>query len=224
MSTTSRLRLVLGAILVIALASAALASDPFKAYRAMGLKPQQVLSGSVLTSRLTTGEEKFLVAAATYFPGKREKAEAVNVKMMVFRDLDGTLSPLYTRDFGQERGVHTAHGELQLVDLDGDGANEIIVSYETLADPLIRERRGEVIVYDGGSFHPAWEGVIEFDATRAARKVAAERRDHYKREIDIAATLKTRGRTLFFDKTVVAVAGQRLDAPSTVQESAPLKR
>jgi len=114
-------------------------------------------------------------------------------------------------------------GELQLIDLDRDGVNEIIASFQSFLDPLIEQRLAEVIVNDDGTFRTAWSGALDYDATRAARDVPRERRDRFNREIDFASTLRTRGITLFMNKQMIAVAGERLDQPKVVQETFPLR-
>lgn len=193
------------------------------AYRAAGIEPGKVLTGTVLVSRVLPGTEKQVVAVTTYFTGKRDANEAVNVRLDVYRRRGATLVPLFTRDFGTERGGNVAGGDLSIVDLDLDGTNDIVVSYDTHEDPLIDQRLAEVVVHDDSGFRTVWSGVLEYDATRAARKVAPERRDRFVREIDLAATMKTRGDELVVNKRVLAVAGQRLGRPKTVQERFPLR-
>jgi hypothetical protein len=191
-------------------------------YEAMGLKPQQVLSGSVLTSRLLPGEAKQVAAVVTYLTGRKGEDDAVNVRLEVFATVGGSLSSVYARDLGQENGGYVGQGDLELVDLDGDAVNEIIVTWDTFREPLIDERRGEIIFYRDDGFESLWSGAMKYDATRAARKVPLERRDRYKREVDVVATLKTQGVTLYTNKTVIAVAGERLPQPKVVVETFPL--
>jgi len=100
--------------------------------------------------------------------------------------------------------------------------NEIIVTYDSYKDPLITERRAEVLLQDGGSFSTAWTGPVEYDATKAVRTIPQERRDRYTRALDIPGTLKTRGVTLMVKKTMMAVASERLEQPKIVQETCPL--
>jgi hypothetical protein len=193
-----------------------------RVYDAMGLKPQQVLTGSVLTSSVLPGDAKQVVAVVTYLTGKKGEDDAVNVALEVFSTTGDSLSTVYARDLGKENGGYVGEGDLQLVDLDGDGVNEIIVTWDTFREPLIDERRAEVIFYRNDRFETLWSGSMEYDATRAARKVPPERRDRYRREIDVVATLKTQGITLFTHKTMIAVAGERLPQPKAVVETFPL--
>jgi hypothetical protein len=65
--------------------------------------------------------------------------------------------------------------------------------------------------------------LLAYDATRAAREIPVERRDRYMRELDIVKTLRTRGVTLYVRKYVIAVAGERLPKPKTVEETFPLR-
>ena len=193
------------------------------AYRAMGIRPADVLSGTVLSGKVLPGTEKQVVAVVTHFTGSREKDDAVEVRLEVFERTGDTLTRAYGRAFGAESNAPVAEGELQLIDLDLDGVQEIIVSYRSFADPLIDQRLAEVILGGPEGLHSAWSGPIEYDATRAARSVPLERRDRFRREIDFSSTMRTRGVTLFFSKHVVAVAGERLDPPKVVQETFPLR-
>lgn len=210
-------------LLAAAPAGVARADTAIEAYTAMGLKPQNVLSGSVMAARVLPGADKQVVAMVTYLTGKRDEATAVNVRLEVFAQRQNSLSPVYSRDFGKENGGYVGQGEVQLVDLDGDGVNEIIATYDNLKDPPIEERTGEVILRDSGGFRTAWSGAVEYDATRAARKLPAERRDHFEREVDVIRTLKTHGLTLFMAKKMIAVAGERMPEPKIVTETFPLR-
>jgi len=213
--------LLAGCLAIPVAAWAVTAND---AYEAMGLTPQQVLSGSVIATNLFNKTEKELVALVTYHTGKRDQASAMNVRLEVFHEGGDGLASLYARDLGREHGGFVTLGEVQLVDLDGDGVNEIIVTYQNIKDDLVRERIGEVIVSDGGEFRTAWSGTMDYDATQAARKVPTERRDRYEREVDVIETLRTRGKSLVMTKTVTAVAGERLPEPKIVVETYPLRR
>lgn len=201
---------------------AARAETAADAYRAMEIAPERVLSSSVLAARVMPGIEKQVVAVTTYFTGKREKSDAVNVRLDIFSRRGDALVPIYSRDLGAENGGNVGRGDLQLIDLDHDGAQEIIFSFDDYGDPLIDQRDSEVLVHDGHGFKTAWAGPIDYDATRAAREVPVERRDRFRREIDFAATLGSRGETLYLKKTVISVAGERLSEPKVVQESFPL--
>jgi hypothetical protein len=215
--------LAMSVLVVIVCASAVAAYETEDVYAAMGLTTEEVLAGTILEAKVVRGSDKQVICIATYFTGKKDKSEAVNVKLGVFNHRGGQLVEIYARDFGAERGGYVANGDLQLLDLDLDKINEIVVSFDRFEDPLIEQRTGEIIVNDDPGFHSAWTGSLEYDATRAARTVPLERRDRYKREIDFANTMRTRGVTLFMNKTVIAVAGERLPEPRSIQETYPLR-
>jgi hypothetical protein len=208
---------------VLLSAAATRADTAAEAYRAMGIQPAEVLAGTVLAARVLPGEDKQVVAVATYLLGRRDKEGGVNVRLDVLRRAGDALTPVYSRDFGAETGGSVGDGNVSIMDLDRDGVNEIVVSYDSFADPLVTQRLGEVIVHDGAGFHAAWSGPFEYDATRAARTVPRERQDRFVREIDVPNTLRTRGITLFMTKKVIAVAGERLSEPKVVQETFPLR-
>ncbi len=218
-------RLRFAALLACAFAAAAhaRAGTAEDAYGAMGIKTGSVLSGSVLSARVLPGEAKQVIAMVTYFTGKSDDASAVNVRLEVLRKDPQGLVSVYSRDFGKETGGLVGRGDVELVDLDGDGTSEIVVSYDAFSSPLVNRRAGEVVVRESAGFRVAWNGDMEYDATRAARDVPVERRDRFVRKLDPAATLRTHGITLFMTKKMIAVAGERLAEPREIRETFPLR-
>lgn len=202
---------------------AARADLQFETYRALGIEPKDVVVGTVLTSDVVPDGGDETVAVVTYFTGKKEREDAVNVRFAVLRKVAGRLEILFERDYGSIRGGNVGRGELQLADLDRDDLQEIIVSFEDATDPLIARRRGEVLYWRDTAFVVGWEGETAYDATREARSVPPERRDRWVREVDIVATLRTRGLTLFMTKTMSAVAGETLPQPKRLTETFPLR-
>jgi hypothetical protein len=213
---------VLGMLAVFAM-PAARADLQFDTYRALGIKPEDVVVGTVLASDVVPEGGDEVVAVVTYFTGKKEREDAVNVRLAVLRKVAGRLELVYERDYGSIRGGNVGRGELQLADLDRDGLQEIIVNFEDATDPLIARRRGEVLYWRDSTFVVGWEGETAYDATREARAVPPERRDRWAREVDIVATLRTRGLTLFMTRTVYAVAGETLPQPKRLTETFPLR-
>ncbi len=192
-------------------------------YNVMGIAPADVLNGTVLSAPILSTGAKQLVALVTYLTGRKVEAEAVNVRLEVFRRVEGGLESVYSRDFGKENGGHVGRGNLETVDLDGSGGHEIIVSWDNGKDRLVAQRQGEVILHEGQGFRSVWSGLLEYDATRAARGVPADRRDRYVRVLDIPATLKTRGQSLVFEKRLLAVAGERLPEARVSREAFPMR-
>lgn len=217
------LKLLALVLLPVLCAGFALADNAIDAYRAQGIRTADVLTGTVLTAKVLPGADKQVVALTTYMTGKRERSDAVNVRLDVFARVGDELTSIYHRDFGDENGGNVASGDLQLVDLDMDGINEIIASFDSFADPLIEQRLATVILHDQLAFRTGWFGLLEYDATRAARNVPLERRDRYRRQIDFGNTMRTRGITLFMNKQMIAVAGERLPQPKVIQETFPLR-
>ncbi len=218
-----RARAAAAALVAVLPASTARADLAAEAYRVAGIRPGDVLSGTVSSSRVRPGDEKQVVMLATYFTGIKDEARGVNVRLEVLSREGGSLARLFSRDYGRENDGHVGRGELELVDLDGDGVNEIVVSYDDARAPLVRRRRGEVLLWDGSSFRVAWADLLEYDATRAVRDVPQERRDRYVRELDLAGTRRTKGESLVFRKKVLAVAGETLAEPRVLEEAFPLR-
>lgn len=211
------------AALVALFASPAVRADlAAEAYRTMGIRPGDVLSGTVSSCRVRPGGDKQVVVLVTYFTGVKDEARGVNVRLDVLSREAGALERLFSRDYGKENGGHVGRGELELLDLDGDGVNEIVVSYDDARVPLVRQRRGEVLVWDGSSFRVAWADLLEYDATRAVRDIPQERQDRYARELDLASTRRTKGESIVFRKKVLAVAGEMLAEPRVLHEAFPL--
>ena len=210
------------AVVLVGVSGAAGVDTAALVYEAMKLDTAQVLSGSVLSARVVPGETKQVVAVVTYMTGKKDKANAVNVAFEVYALSGETLTSIYSMDLGAENGGNVGQGNLEIVDLDGDGVAEIMVTCDDYGDALIEERTGRIFAYGPGGFDTIWDGAMKYDATRAARDVPEDRRDRYKREIDVAETLRTKGETLVMKKTVITVAGERLPEPKTIRESYPL--
>jgi hypothetical protein len=215
-------RLAVAALLAFP-ASGARADSATDVYKAMGVRVQDVMNSSVATARVLPGDPKQVVSVVTYLTGKKDEANALGVRLDVYRTEGEKLVPAFTLDAAKENGGYVGRGEVALLDLDGDGVNEIGLYYDNLTNALIQDRRLDVIVYDGTAFRVAWSGSVSYDATKAVRDVPADRRDRFLRKLDLVATRRTKGLTLFMTKTVIAVAGERLPQPKQVQETFSLK-
>ena len=209
--------------LLALLASGARADSATDVYKQMGVRVQDVMNSSVATVRVLPGDAKQVVAVLTYLTGKKDEANALGVRLDVYRTEGERLVPLFTRDAAKENGGYVGRGEVAILDLDGDGVNEIGLYYDNLKNALIQDRRLDVIVYDGTAFRVAWSGSVSYDATKAVRDVPPDLRDRYLRKLDLGNTRRTKGITLFMTKTMIAVAGERLPQPKQVQETFPLK-
>lgn len=195
-----------------------------EAYAVMGIDKGKVISATLTTARVLPGDDKQLVCLVAYLSGKKEKNAAVKLRLAVLQVSEGSYTMVWEQDFSAKYGGSVGEGNLGLLDLDRDGQSEIIVSFDLFSNPLIRQRLGEVIVWEQDGFKTAWSGLFEYDATKAVRDVPVERRDHFIRELDLISTIRTRGVTLFFNKTMIAVAGQRLAEPKVVEETFPLRK
>jgi hypothetical protein len=195
-----------------------------EAYEAMGIEKGKVINGTQTTAQVLPGDDKQLVCLVAYLSGKKEKADAIKLRLAVLDESAEKYKLIWEQDFSAKYGGNVGEGNLELLDLDRDGQAEIVVTFDLFSDPLIRQRFGEVIVWDEDRFNTAWSGPFEYDATKAVRDVPVERRDHFVRELDLINTLRTRGVTLFFNKTMIAVAGERLVEPKVVEETFPLRK
>jgi hypothetical protein len=205
------------------LATGARADSAADVYKQIGIKAKDVMNSSVAAARVLPGDAKQTVSVITYLTGKKGESDALGVRLDVYRNEGAKLVPVYSLDAAQENGGYVGRGEVALLDLDGDGVNEIGLYYDNLKNGLIQDRRLDVIVYDGGAFRIAWTGSVSYDATKAVRDVPADRRDRYLRKLDFANTRRTKGVTLFLTKTMISVAGERLPQPKQLTETFPLK-
>jgi hypothetical protein len=220
MSRTARLASGLIMVLVASRAGADSATD---VYKQLGIKAKDVMNSSVVTARVLPGDAKQVVSVVTYLTGKKDEATALGVRLDVYRPDGPNLAPVFSLDAAAENGGYVGRGELALLDLDGDGVNEIGLYYDNLKNGLIQDRRLDVIVYEGNAYRIAWTGSVSYDATKAVRDLPVERRDRYLRKLDFGNTRRTKGVTLFMTKTMIAVAGERLPQPKQVQETFALK-
>ena len=193
-------------------------------YAVMGIDKGRVITGTQTTARVLPGDDKQIVCLVAYFSGKSAKTATVKLRLAVLEGDDKNYTLVWEQDFSAKYGDNVGEGNLELLDLDRDGKSEIVVTFDLFSDPLIRQRFGEVIVWDEDQFKTGWSGPFEYDATKAVRDVPVERRDHFVRELDLISTIRTRGVTLFFNKTMIAVAGERLVEPKVVEETFPLRK
>jgi hypothetical protein len=216
-------RCAVAAALTIGAATAARADTAADVFQQMGIKATDVMNSSVATAKVLPGDAKQVVAVVTYLTGKKDEVNALGVKLEVYRQEGPSLSRVYSMDASKENGGSVGRGEVAILDLDGDGISEIGFYYDNLKNSLIQERRLDVIVFDEGVFRIAWNGAVNYDATKAVREIPVERRDRYMRKLDFANTRRTKGITLFMTKTMISVAGERLAQPKEIQETFPLK-
>jgi hypothetical protein len=217
------LRSFVAAAAFAAAATSAHADTAADVYQQLGIKTKDVMNSSVVTAKVLPGDAKQVVSVLTYLTGKKGEDNALGVRLDIFRQEGPKLVPVYSLDASQENGGYVGRGEFALLDLDGDGVNEVGLYYDNLKNNLIQDRRLDVILFDGGNFGVAWSGSVSYDATKAVRDVPQDRRDRYLRKLDFSNTRRTKGVTLFMTKTVISVAGDRLPQPKQVQETFPLK-
>ena len=215
---------ILACVLLGLVLSALPASAGVEAYATMGIDKGKVISATQTTSRVLPGDDKQVVCLVAYFSGKSAKTATIKLRLAVLEGDDKNYTLVWEQDFSAKYGDNVGEGNLELLDLDRDGQSEIVVTFDLFSDPLIRQRFGEVIVWDEDQFKTGWSGPFEYDATKAVRDVPVERRDHFVRELDLISTLRTRGVTLFFNKTMISVAGERLVEPKVVEETFPLRK
>ena len=77
---------------------------------AIGIKEKDAMFCSVLSARVLQGGGKQVVSVTTYFTGRKDLDNAVNVRLDVFSESDGKLVPVFSRDYGKEyEGLSLIH-------------------------------------------------------------------------------------------------------------------
>jgi hypothetical protein len=119
------------------------------------------------------------------------------------------------------RPAHT--GEFSVVDLDGDGGSELILTWDSSLVPEKTERMTEIWAIDGpGRLRKVWSGPWEIDTMRDPDTAEGEQK-HVVRAIDYGKTRALAGGGIVFTKTIHAVAGERLAEPTVTTQSVSLR-
>lgn len=163
-------------------------------------------------------EELLLVNALT---GNKDPAKASEVIVGVVapqtnKGRRGAL--LWSMRISQQTGAAAHNGNIEILDLDGDGNSEMVLSWD-------RSVRGESVsrwaqIYamkSPASPSMVWEGVWEQD-TRRDTQISATDKEWFERSIDYSGTRKAAGRAIVFRKIHKVIAGKTLEPPRVVSE------
>ncbi|GEM_PF-4246593 len=134
---------------------------------------------------------------------------------------DGEL--IWVRHLMSETGKPARNGEMMSLDLDGDGAWEVILTWDRseVADEV--NRWAEIYAVDEvRAPRKVWEGPWERDNRRSAKTGSAET-FWFQREVDFGATRRAAGRRIVFRKVQRVLAGQSLNPPEVVVETADVR-
>ncbi len=156
-------------------------------------------------------EGVILVVALT---GEKDPARATEVLLGTWDASAGEKGELlWSRHVVAETGQPAHDGEMEILDLDGDGQQEIVLSWNRGLRPGLVDRWAEIWTVPDPR-HPVkvWEGPWGRD-TRLDRETPAGRKESFQREIDYGATRAAKGRALVFRDTWRMIAGKVLDPP-----------
>jgi hypothetical protein len=159
-------------------------------------------------------ETLLLVNALT---GEQSAERAAEVVLGIYAAGEDT-ELLWVRQVMRETGRPAHDGEVSALDLDGDGASELILSWDVSVSKGVVERYAEI--YSMGrpdAPRKVWEGAWARDTRRSTETPSAER-ELFSREIDYSATRRAAGRAIVFRTTHRVIAGQTLDPPRVVTE------
>jgi len=208
--------IVLGALLLVSLALAG------KGAAQLPEDPREIPREAQLTSTRTRAdldgdgrpEGLLLVNSLT---GSQQKARASEVVLGVYSEGDeGGL--LWVRHVMRDTGRPAHDGELMALDLDGDGASELILTWDSSLTAEKVERWAEIYTTsDTARPRKIWEGAWVRD-TRRDPATGENARELFRREIDYAATRKAAGRAIVFRKVHRMIAGKTIDPAKTVTE------
>ncbi|RMG48473.1 MAG: hypothetical protein D6718_01685 [Acidobacteria bacterium] len=212
---------------VFALAAVLLVSLALAGKGSAGLPedPRDIPREAQLTVTRTTAdldrdgrpEGLILVNAMT---GEQDPARASEVVVGITAPDEGDRrgALLWSRHVMSETGRPAHDGELTVVDLDGDGRQELILTWDRSLSPKRIDRWAEIYATEQlRQPRKIWEGAWERDTRRDPRTPAAER-EWFRREIDYRATRKAAGRAVVFVKRIGMAAGKAVDPPKGVQE------
>lgn len=206
--------LLSGLLLLGAQAEPAAAPDP------RSVPSKKLISRTIFSSDLDgngVSEEVVLINRIT---GSRDIERTFDVQIGVYGADDALL---WSESILETLGGPCYGAELTLVDLEGDGLNELVLTYLAADGPSRWEGRGVVYRWELGRAHRVWSGVLRLDNSRD-QEVPPSERTAFRMELDIPKTIGARGRTLFFEKRMTMVAGVSLDAPRALVERFALPR
>ncbi len=156
-------------------------------------------------------EGVLLVVALT---GEKDPARATEVLLGTWDAEGGEKGELlWSRHVAAETGQPAHDGEMEILDLDGDGRQEIVLSWDRGLRRGLVDRWAEIWTFpDPRRPVKVWEGPWGRD-TRLDRETPADRKESFEREIDYGATRAARGRAIVFRDTWRMIAGKALDPP-----------
>ena len=218
------------ASLVLALALSPVSAKSRKADDAgvLPLDPRDI-SGPQLLERTRAGadldgdgvpEILMLVNALT---GAREPEHASEVIVGILGGPEGTgerrAALLWARHVAQETGRPAHSGEIAVVDLDGDGGSELMITWDRAVARTKRERWTEIWCMDApGKMRKVWEGIWEVDTRRDPETPDTEKQ-RFSVEVDFGKTRRLAGKGLVLKKTHAVIAGKTLEEPRVTIET-----
>jgi len=183
----------------------------------LALSPSKVY----VTTSMSAGPN--LTATLTeYFTGEKNEKTAMNLLLGVHVLEDGKMRLVASRDYNAEAGGYVSRGSLAIVDLDNDGAKEMLVTYHHNEAPGTTRIEMDVLRLGGDRLTLVWTGPVRVNTALPGAGIAPSDRDQFLREIDYGRTSASRGRKICFTKTVGVAAGATLDPPRILKEELPL--
>lgn len=149
--------------------------------------------------------------------GAREPEHASEVIVGILGGPEGTgeerAALLWARHVAHETGRPAHSGEIAVVDLDGDGGSELMITWDRATAATKRERWTEIWCMDApGKMRKVWEGIWEIDTRRDPDTPDTEKQ-RFSIEVDFGKTRRLAGRGIVLKKTHVVIAGKTLEEP-----------
>ena len=186
--------------------------------------PRKVRRGTELTVTRTVTDldgdgRREGVMLVEVLTGEKDPARATEVILGTWDAGAGEKGELlWSRCVTADTGQPAHDGEMEILDLDGDGQQEIVLSWDRGLRPGLVDRWAEIwTVPDPRRPVRVWEGPWGRD-TRLDEQTPPAKRSSFEREIDYGATRAAKGRGIVFRDTWRMIEGQALDPPRVTRE------
>lgn len=175
----------------------------------------------LVTTTINAGDDR-TATLTEFFTGDKNEKTAINILLGLHRGAGKERKLLASRDYNAEGGGFVSRSSLQVIDLDRDGANEILVEYHHKEKPGSTRVDLDVFRIVNDRLVLVWSGPIRVDTSATSLGLPPSEREKYVREIDFVKTSAAGGRQISFRRIVSVAAGAVFDPPRAISEDLDL--